>query len=58
MKDKEALFKKFVNNPTYTSTILQTINEYNFADNYFLILPLDDEVVVLYQEGNDIKVKE
>jgi len=57
MKDKEALFKKFVNNPKYTSTILQTINEYDFADSYFLILSLDDEVVVLYKKGNDIKVK-
>jgi len=57
MKDKEALFKKFVNNPKYTSTILQTINEYNFADKYFLMLSFDDEVVVLYQKGNDIKVK-
>jgi hypothetical protein len=57
MKDKEALFKKFVNNPKYTSMILQTINEYDFTNRYFLMLSFDDEVVVLYKKGNDIKVK-
>jgi hypothetical protein len=56
MKDKEALFKKFVNNPTYTSTILQTINEHDFVKQS-LVLMVEDEIFVLVQKGNDIKVK-
>jgi hypothetical protein len=56
MKDKEALFKKFVNNPKYTSTILQTINEHDFAKQS-LVLMVEDEIVVLVQKGNDIKVR-
>ena len=56
MKDKEALFKKFVNNPKYTSTILQTINQHDFAKQS-LVLMVEDEIVVLVQKGNDIKVR-
>lgn len=56
MKDKEALFKKFVNNPTYTRLILKTINEHDFS-KYTLVLYYEEQFIELYQAGNDIKVK-
>lgn len=56
MKDKEALFKKFVNNPTYTSMILDVINEHDFSKRT-LVLYYEEQFIRLYQKGNDIKVK-
>jgi hypothetical protein len=56
MKDKEALFKKFVNNPTYTSMILDVINKHDFSKRT-LVLYYEEQFIRLYQKGNDIKVK-
>ena len=55
--EKKELFKRLVNNPKYTAEILQTINTHNFAKQS-LVLMLEDEIIVLVQKGNDIKVKE
>jgi hypothetical protein len=56
MKDKEALFKKFVNNPYYTNTILMAINYHDFSKQS-LKYTIEDITFELTQKGNDIKVK-
>lgn len=55
--EKKELFKKFVTNPTYTSMILQVINEHDFSKRT-LVLHFEEQFIELHQIGNDIKVKE
>jgi hypothetical protein len=56
MKDKEALFKKFVNNPYYTNAILRVINYHDFSKQP-LKYTIEDITFELHQVGNDIKVR-
>jgi hypothetical protein len=56
MEAKKELFKKLLNNPKYTDSILQGIKAHDFTKKP-LVVHLEGNTFELIQEGNDIKVK-